>query len=86
MFFQSNQLKVVPNSKSEHLSWEEAMEYLQDVKWHILSIKGYWSHYPDQPKVILDIDHIWCLKKSKEKAWDFLFESLGLVDFFEIEH
>jgi hypothetical protein len=71
--------------KTDRLRWEEALHYLRESKLPPSYIRGYWARH-DEPKIFLDVDHLWDIKAIKDKCYDFLMGSLGVVDFFEIEH
>ena len=79
--------QLFPNSKSPHLTWEEAMQYLNLLADHpVLTIKAYWANDLENYKYLLDLEHLWDVKAVEGKAFDFLLTHLGLAEFFEIEH
>lgn len=78
-----------PNSKSGLLSWEEALDYIHEYQYAIEAVLCYT--YFDIKKARpaskqLDLSTNWDISSHKPKAKDFIFNLLGVADWFEIIH
>jgi hypothetical protein len=73
-----------PNSYSFCSTWEEAMFLVHTLKYPPLVIKSY--NNKDNLYSELDVEHVWDISVVKDMVFDYLLQTVGLIDYYLIEH